>query len=248
MSRKDKVFDSTDPVIRAFEFNENVAHVFDDMAERSIPHYKDVQEMVTTLALTFYQEGSRIYDLGCSTGTTIALLLEGLKEHGLEDYFIRGIDNSAPMCREAQDKLLKLEYDRKRVVIEEADIMDESIENASVVIMNYTLQFIDPFHREELIRKIYKGLNHNGILLVSDKTLQSHTDISRIFVDNYYNMKRRNGYSELEIARKREALENVLIPYPISEEEELFRLCGFEAVDLFYTWYNFSSFICLKKG
>jgi tRNA (cmo5U34)-methyltransferase len=248
MSRKDKVFDNIDPVVRAFEFNEGVAHVFDDMAERSIPHYKDVQEMVTTLALTFYQEGSRIYDLGCSTGTTIALILEGLKEHGLNDYFIKGVDNSAPMCKEAVEKLEGLNYDPEKIVIEEADIMDETIENASVVIMNYTLQFIDPFHREELIRKIYKGLNHNGILLVSDKTLQSHTDISRIFVDNYYNLKRKNGYSELEIARKREALENVLIPYPIAEEEDLFKLCGFEAVDLFYTWYNFSSFICLKKG
>jgi len=248
MNRRDRVFDNTNPMIRAFEFNENVAHVFDDMAERSIPHYRDVQSMIATLALTFYQEGSRIYDLGCSTGTTIALLLEGLKDHGLSDFFIKGIDASLPMCREALEKLSTLEYDPARVLIEESDILHEPIENASVVIMNYTLQFIDPFHRESLIKKIYKGLNHNGVLLVSDKTLQSHTDISRIFVDNYYNMKRKNGYSELEISRKREALENVLIPYSIKEEENLFRLCGFEAVDLFYTWYNFSSFICLKKG
>ena len=88
--------------------------------------------------------------------------------------------------------------------------------------MNYTLQFIDPLHREKLVRRIYEGLNHNGILLVSDKTLQSHTDLSRIFVDNYYNLKRTNGYSELEISRKREALENVLIPYPVKEEESPF--------------------------
>jgi len=248
MNRKDKVFEQTEPVVRPFEFNDTVAHVFDDMAQRSIPHYRDVQSMVATLALTFYQEGSRIYDLGCSTGTTIALLLQGLKEHGLDDYFIRGIDSSAPMCREALEKLSSLEHDPTRVVIEEADILGTSISNASVVIMNYTLQFIDPLHREPLIRRIYEGLNHNGILLVSDKILQTHTDISRIFVDNYYNMKRANGYSELEISRKREALENVLIPYPIREEEELFRRAGFEAVDLFFTWYNFSSFICLKKG
>ncbi len=248
MNKKDNVFENSDPVVRAFEFNETVAHVFDDMAQRSIPQYKEVQSMVNTLALTFFQEGSRIYDLGCSTGTSIALLIQGLKEHGLDDYFIRGIDNSAPMCREALDKISALDYDRARVQIEEKDILDEPIENASVVIMNYTLQFIDPLHREKLIRKIYKGLNHNGILLVSDKTLQTNTDISRIFIDNYYNMKRRNGYSELEISRKREALENVLIPYPIAEEERLFRTCGFEAVDLFFTWYNFSSFICLKKG
>ncbi|WP_168203400.1 carboxy-S-adenosyl-L-methionine synthase CmoA [Oceanispirochaeta crateris] len=248
MSRKDKVFEDTNPIVRAFEFNENVAHVFDDMAQRSIPHYRDVQSMAATLALTFYQEGSRIYDLGCSTGTTIALLLNGLKDHNLSNYYIKGIDSSAPMCREAIEKISSIDYEKDRILIEEGDILEEPIENASVVIMNYTLQFIDPLKRENLIKKIYRGLNHNGILLVSDKTLQSHTDISRIFVDNYYNLKRKNGYSELEISRKREALENVLIPYPIREEEELFRICGFEAVDLFYSWYNFSSFICLKKG
>ena len=248
MSRKDSVFDDTDPVVRPFEFNETVAHVFDDMARRSIPHYVDVQSMVTTLALTFYREGSLVYDLGCSTGTTISLILEGLKEHGLNDYYIRGVDNSSAMCREALEKVRSLDADPGRVTIEEADILNVPIQNASVVIMNYTLQFLDPLEREPLIRRIYEGLNHNGILLVSDKTLQSHTDISRIFIDNYYNMKRANGYSELEISRKREALENVLIPYPIREEENLFRNAGFEAVDLFYTWYNFSSFICLKKG
>ena len=248
MKRKDDVFDSYDPVVRPFEFNETVAHVFDDMAERSIPHYKEVQSMVATLALTFYREGSYIYDLGCSTGTTMALLLQGLRKHNLHNYYIRGVDNSAPMCREARDKLESLDADFGRIDITESDILETPVENASVVIMNYTLQFIDPLHREDLIKDIYRGLNHNGVLLVSDKTLQSHTDISRIFIDNYYNMKRANGYSELEISRKREALENVLIPYSLKEEEELFRSAGFEAVDLFYSWYNFSSFVCLKKG
>ncbi len=248
MKQKDNVFASHDPVVRPFEFNETVAHVFDDMAQRSIPHYKEVQSMVATLALTFYQEGSFIYDLGCSTGTTIAMLLEGLRAHKLHNYHIKGVDNSAPMCREAREKLTSLDADFDRIDIEEADILDTPVRNASVVIMNYTLQFIDPLHREDLVKRVYHGLNHNGILLVSDKTLQSHTDISRIFVDNYYNMKRANGYSELEISRKREALENVLIPYSVKEEEQLFKSGGFEAVDIFYSWYNFSSFICLKKG
>ncbi len=248
MMRKDKVFDSRDPVIRPFEFNETVAHVFDDMARRSIPCYVDVQAMVTTLALTFFQKGSRIYDLGCSTGTTLALILEGMKEHGLENYDLRGIDASPAMCREAEQKIRQLQTPEGSVSIEQADILDVEVEEASVVVMNYTLQFIDPLKREPLIRGIYKGLRHNGVLLVSDKTLQSHTDLSRIFVDNYYALKRKNGYSELEISRKREALENVLIPYPLQDEEALFRRCGFEAVDLFHTWYNFSSFICLKKS
>ncbi len=248
MTRKDRVFQDGNPVIRPFEFNETVAHVFDDMAKRSIPCYVEVQSMVTTLALTFFQEGSRIYDLGCSTGTTLALILEGMKEHGLSDYELRGIDASGAMCREAEQKIREQGNSEGRVSIEQADILDVDVAEASVVIMNYTLQFIEPLKREGLIRRIHEGLRHNGVLLVSDKTLQSHTDLSRIFVDNYYSLKRKNGYSELEISRKREALENVLIPYPVQDEERLFRRCGFEAVDIFHTWYNFSSFICLKRS
>ena len=246
--QKDKVFSEKIPSIRPFEFNDKVAHVFDDMAERSIPFYKEVQKMVTGLTLTYFQEGSTIYDLGSSTATTISLIIQGLKDHNIEDYTIVGIDSSSAMCREAEIKLKSIDGDMKKIYIKEGDLFDCPIENASVVIMNYTLQFIDPLKREKLIQHIYKGLRHNGILLVSDKMLQSNTDTSRIFIENYYEMKRTNGYSDLEISQKREALENVLIPYSVKEEVALFRNCGFEAVDMFFTWYNFSSFICMKKN
>ena len=246
--KQDKVFSEEIPNIRPFEFNEKVAHVFDDMAERSIPFYKEVQKMVTGLALTFFQEGSTIYDLGSSTATTISLISQGLKDHEITDYRIKGIDSSAAMCHEAEIKLKSIDADMKKIEITEGDLFDCPIENASVVIMNYTLQFIDPLKREKLISHIYKGLRHNGILLVSDKMLQSNTDTSRIFIENYYDMKRTNGYSDLEISQKREALENVLIPYSVKEEVALFRNCGFEAIDMFFSWYNFSSFICMKKN
>lgn len=246
--KTDKVFSEEITSIRPFEFNEKVAHVFDDMAERSIPFYKEVQKMVTGLALTFFQEGSSIYDLGSSTATTISLISQGLKDHKIDNYEIHGIDSSAAMCREAEVKLKSVSADMKKVHIEEGDLIDCQIKNASVVIMNYTLQFIDPLKREKIISNIYRGLRHNGVLLISDKMLQSNTDTSRIFIEHYYDMKRTNGYSELEISQKREALENVLIPYSVKEEEKLFRNCGFEAVDTFFTWYNFSSFICMKKN
>lgn len=245
--KQDKVFAQEITNIRPFEFNENVAHVFDDMAERSIPFYKEVQKMVTTLSLTYFQEGTVIYDLGSSTATTLSLISQGMKDHKIENYRMIGIDSSSAMCKEAEMKLDSVHGDRKKISIQEGDLFDLPIENASVVIMNYTLQFIDPLKREKLIRHIYKGLCHNGILLVSDKMLQSNTDTSRIFIENYYEMKRANGYSDLEISQKREALENVLIPYSVKEEVTLFRHCGFEAVDMFFSWYNFSSFICMKK-
>lgn len=247
MEKKDKVYNIPLKSIPPFTFNEKVAHVFDDMAERSIPFYKEVQKMITDLTLTFFQEGSKIYDLGCSTATTSALVYQGLMDLGVEDFYIKGIDSSKAMCEEAQMKLDSLGATKDHVSITNGDFLSEDIHDASVVIMNYTLQFIDPLHRETIIQKIYDGLRHNGILLVSDKLLQTNTDISRTFIDKYYNMKRLNGYSELEISQKREALDNVLIPYSLEEETELFKSCGFKGVDAFFSWYNFTSFICIKK-
>ena len=247
MAREDKVFSNPMGTIPPFTFNEKVAHVFDDMAERSIPFYKEVQKMLTDLSLTFFQPGSKIYDLGCSTATTSALVYQGLIDLGVTDFTIKAIDNSEAMCEEAQIKLNSIGASKEQVVISNSDFLSEDITSASVVIMNYTLQFIDPLKRETLIKKIYDGLNHNGVLLVTDKLLQSNTDISRTFIDKYYNMKRLNGYSELEISQKREALDNVLIPYTLEEETELFKSCGFKGVDSFFSWYNFTSFICIKK-
>ncbi|QEN04028.1 carboxy-S-adenosyl-L-methionine synthase CmoA [Thiospirochaeta perfilievii] len=247
MAKIDKVFSNPLGEIPPFTFNEKVAHVFDDMAERSIPFYREVQKMITDLSLTFFQEGSKIYDLGCSTATTSALVYQGLIDRGVTDFTIKGIDNSEAMCEEARIKLDSLGASKDHVSISLGDFLQEEIHDASVVIMNYTLQFTDPLKREAIIKKIYNGLRHNGILLVSDKLLQTNTDISRTFIDKYYNMKRLNGYSELEISQKREALENVLIPYTLEEETALFTQCGFKGVDAFFSWYNFTSFICIKK-
>lgn len=247
MAKTDKVFSKPIGNIPPFTFNEKVAHVFDDMAERSIPFYKEVQKMITDLSLTFFQDGSKIYDLGCSTATTSALVYQGLIDLGITDFTIKGIDSSEAMCEEAKIKLESINASKDHVSITHGDFLNEEIHDASVVIMNYTLQFIDPLQRETVIKKIYNGLRHNGILLVSDKLLQSNTDISRTYIDKYYNMKRSNGYSELEISQKREALDNVLIPYTLEEETALFKECGFKGVDSFFTWYNFTSFICLKK-
>jgi len=248
LTPKDNLFDDDSRPVLPFEFNENVAHVFDDMAERSIPFYKEVQRLITSLVLTFYQKESSLLDLGCSTGTTLCLNAQALSDHGITGQKLIGIDNSGPMCREAEKKVAGGNGFNQNISILEGDINSERFEPASVIIMNYTLQFIPPFQRELLLNKIFKALVPNGILLVSDKILQSCTDISRIFVDHYYQFKRGKGYSEMEISRKREALENVLIPYTIKEEKELFQKAGFSGVDIFFSWYNFSSFICFKKA
>ncbi|MBN2508620.1 MAG: carboxy-S-adenosyl-L-methionine synthase CmoA [Spirochaetales bacterium] len=248
--RKDRVFSETLGQIKPFEFNESVAHVFDDMAGRSIPFYSQVEQMTASLAATFWQEDTAVYDLGCSTATCSLLVYEEVqKQYGIVPggFEIHAIDSSAPMCTEANEKLRSRGIDSGTIHVRHGDILDIDIKNASVVIMNYTLQFIPPLKREGLIRRIVSGLCENGVLLVSDKTFQTHTDISRIFIDKYYDYKRARGYSELEISQKREALENVLVPYHVKEEETLFLKCGFSSVDIYFSWYNFTSFICVKR-
>jgi tRNA (cmo5U34)-methyltransferase len=246
---KDRLFAEDMKEVPPFEFNEGVAKVFDDMASRSIPYYRVVEEMSADLVLRFYQPGSRIYDLGCSTGTTLEIICRRAEEEGVKHMEILGMDSSSAMCVRARERLKG--YTGKEdfsVEVKEYDVVEASFPRASAVILNYTLQFVPPFYRRRLLKRIYDDLLAEGIVIVSDKTLQSRPEVSRVFSDSYYRFKRAMGYSELEISRKREALENVLIPYRVEEERELLLEAGFNSVDLFFTWYNFSSFLCVKKG
>jgi tRNA (cmo5U34)-methyltransferase len=117
-----------------------------------------------------------------------------------------------------------------------------------VVLLTWTLQFVRPLQRDQLIRSIYENLVPGGVLICVEKILTNSSDMNRFFIDFYYDFKRRNGYSEEEIVKKREALENVLIPYRIEENMELFRRNGFETVETFFQWYNFTGFLCVKTA
>lgn len=227
-----------------FEFGESTAAVFDDMLERSVPFYHEIQEMVVSLATTFKQPGTRVYDLGCSTGTT---LLQIGKRDVQRDVDLVGIDYSAPMLEQARVKLAAAGlFDRCELLL--ADVNDVAVENASVVVMILTLQFVRPLHREKVIRRIADGLVPQGVLLLVEKVLGNDSRLNRIFIDEYYEMKRKHGYSDLEIAQKREALENVLIPYRADENVLLLKENGFASVDTFFRWYNFAGLVAIKSA
>ena len=121
------------------------------------------------------------------------------------------------------------------------------IENASVVVLCLTLQFVRPIYREQLVQNIYDGLNPGGVLIFVEKILAEESTFNRDFIKYYYNYKRRNNYSELEISQKREALENVLIPYKLSEDVALLRDRGFAHCEVFFKWYNFTGLVAVKK-
>lgn len=241
--KRDEVFAGTAARASDFVFNREVAEVFDDMLIRSVPFYLEQQSMIKELARKFFQKGTNIYDLGSSLGTT---LINMSKEIGREANRLIGYDNSMPMIERAIARI-KQEGLEDRIEIVCQDLNEQvAIENASVVTICWTMQFVRPLQREKLLKQIYDGMVKDGTLIITEKILTNSTDMNRLFVELYYDFKKRNGYSDEEIARKREALENVLIPYRIDENIELYKRCGFHQAETFFQWYNFAGFLCVK--
>ncbi len=240
----DRLFAAPQPKIEDFNFGAETAVVFDDMLGRSVPLYDEIQRLLGELAADFAQEGTAIYDLGCSTGTTF-LAIEKLLPPDLDVRFV-GIDFSQEMLDIAGRKLAEAGWQRP-YELRCADL-NRGIElrDASVVLLVLTLQFIRPLYRHRLIRAIRQGMVENGCLLLVEKVLGKDSTFNRLFIKHYYELKRRHGYSELEIAQKREALENVLIPYRLEENKELLRSEGFEKMDVFFKWYNFCGIAAVK--
>lgn len=232
------------PVERArdFAFDRRTAEVFDDMVGRSVPFYDEIQRMMSEIAADFATPGTNLYDLGCSTGTTLAAL------DPLVDPSVRfiGVDSSAEMLAKAREKLDCLEASRQRELVR-ADLHElPPIENASVVILALTLQFVRPLYREQLIRTVWRGTTEQGCLILVEKLTEADTLFNRLFIKYYYGLKRRQGYSDLEIAQKREALENVLIPYHLEENRDLVLGAGYTKFQMFFRWYNFCGMLAVK--
>ena len=238
----DRIFSEPQEEINDFKFDRKVARVFDDMVSRSVPFYGEMQRMIAEIAKDYAMPASRIYDLGCATGTTFELL-DPVIDPGVE--FV-GIDNAGEMLKRCREKLEAAGMTRP-LKLECADL-DKGchIENASVVLLILTLQFLRPLNREALMRDVHAGMNESGCVILVEKVLGEDSLFNRQFINYYYDFKRRNGYSELEIAQKREALENVLVPYRLMENRELLLRTGFRHVDVFFKWYNFCGMIAVK--
>jgi tRNA (cmo5U34)-methyltransferase len=238
---KDEVFREVEAVAD-FSFGEKVASVFDDMLDRSVPFYQEIQRMIAEMAADFAVENSNIYDLGCSTGNTL-LNLDSSVGKGVK--FI-GVDNSEEMLKRCRQKLTQhgLRHEHELIC---ADLnQGVCIQNASMVLMVLTLQFVRPLYRDTLTKAILQGLNENGCLILVEKVLGEDSVFNRLFIKYYYDLKKRHGYSEMEIAKKREALENVLVPYKLMENREMLLRAGFRYCDVFFKWYNFCGMIALK--
>ena len=233
----DKVF--TKPIKKQFEFDEEVAAVFDDMLQRSVPFYSESQKITEFFALKQLEEGGKMYDLGCSTATLLLNIRRKLNSNAR----LIGLDNSEAMLEQARKKCEAYGAD---VEVKNADILDYDYEEADVFVSNYTLQFICPLVREELVKKISSSLKKGGIFIFSEKVISHHTKLNKDLIECYYDFKKEQGYSQYEIMQKREALENVLVPYSEEENIKMALNSGFTHCEVVFRWSNFCTFIAIK--
>ncbi len=235
----DKLF--TKPIHKQFEFDEDVAVVFDDMLERSIPFYKEVIDLTCHFICLHVKEGAHVVDLGCSTANTLLALYKKSNK----SYHLLGIDNAEAMLHLAQQKIHA--YGAK-IELQSADITEVALREQDVIIANYMLQFIRPLQRTAFVKKIYDALNPDGLFIFSEKIVFDDKVLTKQMIDLYYNFKREQGYSDFEIAQKREALENVLIPYTEDENKEMLKNAGFSTIETIFKWGNFVTFVAKKRG
>ncbi|MFT5032438.1 MAG: tRNA (cmo5U34)-methyltransferase [Bermanella sp.] len=236
----DNIYATPREAIDRFAFDDTVAAVFPDMIQRSVPGYSTIVAMTGVLADRYATPGSRCYDLGCSLGAStfsMAQYLDG------RDCRIVAVDNSPAMLTRLTDRLPPFQ-----IAIDAActDIRHVAIIDASVVILNFTLQFLPPTERNALLATIYAGMQKGGILVLSEKILFADPHLQELNTELHHAFKKSNGYSDLEISQKRTALEDVLLPETINTHEQRLREAGFSSIDVWFQCFNFASLVAIK--
>lgn len=233
---KDMVFCNENK--KQFEFDESVACVFDDMLDRSIPLYEQNIQFLANLIYKLYPQNAVIVDLGCSTANTLLALY---KKN--QNYTLYGYDNAKAMLKMAQEKSSAY---GANLQLFNADILSLNIPTCDILIANYMLQFIRPIKRDMLVKNIYNSLNNEGYFIFSEKIICEDKKLHKILIDLYMDFKKQNGYSEFEISQKREALENVLVPYTEEENKQMIFNAGFSDINILLKWGNFCTYLAKK--
>jgi tRNA (cmo5U34)-methyltransferase len=225
-------------------FDEKVAEVFPDMIQRSVPGYSSIISMIGMLAERFAQPNSQIYDLGCSLGAATLSMRRNIKAEGCK---IIAVDNSSAMVERCRRHIDAFRAETPVEVVE-ADILDIPLENASMVVLNFTLQFLAPTDRQRLLNQVYQGLRPGGALVLSEKFSFTDSDVGALLFNMHHDFKRANGYSELEISQKRSMLENIMQTDSVEMHKKRLHQAGFEHAEVWFQCFNFGSLIALKAG
>jgi tRNA (cmo5U34)-methyltransferase len=229
-----------------FRFDDTVAKVFPDMLRRSIPGYAASIEAIGSLAARYVQAGTNCYDLGCSLGAATIAMRLGIREPGCR---IVAVDAAPAMIERGKAAVAKNASPLASMTDVDfvlGDIREIEIVNASMVVLNYTLQFLPPDDRDSMLQRIYEGMNDGGLLVLSEKVVDENPHMEKLLVDLHHEHKRRNNYSALEISRKRAALENVLIPETVSAHRARLQSAGFSHSAVWFRYFNFVSIIALR--
>lgn len=241
-TNRDKLFSKPLGKVPKFVFDRSVVDVFPDMIQRSVPGYQTIINHTGELADRFVKENSHCYDLGCSLGASTLAIRERIENRNAT---IFAVDNSQAML----DKLASILDDHPASTttkLIKSDICDIQITNASLVILNFTLQFIPLEYRAELISNIYKGLNTNGCLIISEKLNFESESLNQLLSELHHQFKRDQGYSDLEISQKRDAIDKVLMPETLNTHIDRLKQCGFKSASPWFQCYNFGSLIAIK--
>ncbi len=239
---RDNLFAQPRPHLVDFAFDEQVARVFPDMIRRSVPGYDTVIAMLGVFASHYVTPHSRVYDLGCSQGAATLALRRHIR---VPDVMIIGVDNAAAMIERCQHNIAA-DLSPSQVELRCEDIQDTPLENASLVALNFTLQFLPPEQRDAMIGKIARGLNPGGALVLSEKICFAAADKQHLLTELHHEFKRLNGYSDLEISQKRQAIENVLIPETAEQHRQRLLQNEFSQVHCWFQCFSFASFVAVK--
>jgi len=242
MNKIDKVFSKPLDEIDDFNFDDSVAEVFPDMIKRSVPGYESIIRHLGAFARLFVTDNSNVYDLGSSLGAASMSIRRNIVSEGVE---IIAVDNSGAMV-ERSKKIFDAYASRVPIRLLQDNIENVDIDNASMVVLNFTLQFVQKEARTSLLKKIAHGLNPGGLLVLSEKIRFDNAVTQKVIDDMHLDFKRENGYSELEISQKREALQNILLPETLDEHRNRLLACGFRSADIWYQQYNFASIVAIK--
>ncbi len=241
-SKRDNLFSSPLGNVPAFAFDQSVVDVFPDMISRSVPGYETILAHTGELADRFVQANTNCYDLGCSLGASTMAVRQRLQGRGATIY---AVDNSSAMLDRCQT-ILDAKPDRTGVQLVNSDICDIDINNASLVVMNFTLQFVPLTRRLALLQKIYQGLNPGGCVIISEKLSFEPESLNQLLSELHHGFKRAQGYSELEISQKRDSIENVLVPETLDSHIQRLRACGFQSASPWFQCFNFCSLVAIK--
>jgi tRNA (cmo5U34)-methyltransferase len=241
-NRRDSIYASPQQGDEKFVFDDRVADVFEDMIHRSVPGYDAIIAMIGVLAERYAKSATCCYDLGCSLGAVTLEMERNVKGRGCK---ILAVDTSEAMVQRLR-KIIEEDVNIDAVEVRQEDVRDTVITNASVVVMNFTLQFIVLEERSELIQRIYDGLNPGAIFVLSEKIAFPDDSENEFQIDMHHEFKKLHGYSELEISQKRAALENVLIPDTKNTHLERLHQVGFRQVYVWFQCFNFMSIVAVK--